>query len=154
MVYILRFFLSLQNAVCFIILTYLVPVLFTFYIQGGLKLKKNNSGAKRLKWMFRAVCGVWESAGLLFWSRPIQAPEEFSTPHPGPVLASFGVVSKPLIAGKTWDTAVRGVVKSFADKDKITCELVYVYIIKHTYIHTGSAKKMYTHFNERKLYVV
>ena len=25
-------FLSLQNAVCFIILTYLVPVLFTFYI--------------------------------------------------------------------------------------------------------------------------
>ena len=38
---------SLQNAVCFIILTYLVPVLFTFYVQGVLKLKKN-SGAKRL----------------------------------------------------------------------------------------------------------
>jgi hypothetical protein len=47
MVYTLRFF-SLQNAVCFIILTYLVPVLFTFYIQGVLKLK-NNSGAKRLR---------------------------------------------------------------------------------------------------------
>ena len=28
---------SLQNAVCFIILTYLVPVLFTFYIQSVLK---------------------------------------------------------------------------------------------------------------------
>ena len=39
MVYTLRFF-PLQNAVCFIILMYLVPVLFTFYIQGVLKLKK------------------------------------------------------------------------------------------------------------------
>ena len=32
-------FFPIQNAVCFIILTYLVPVLFTFYIQGILKLK-------------------------------------------------------------------------------------------------------------------
>jgi len=46
--YILFVFFSLQKAVCFIILTYLVPVLFTCYIQGVLKLKKNNSGAKRL----------------------------------------------------------------------------------------------------------
>ena len=41
-------FFPLQNAVCFIILTYLVSVLFTFCIQCVLKLKKNNSGAKRL----------------------------------------------------------------------------------------------------------
>jgi len=31
-------FLSLQNAVCFIILTYFVPVLFTFYIQSVLNV--------------------------------------------------------------------------------------------------------------------
>ena len=41
-------FFPLQNAVCFINLTYLIPVLFTFYIQCVPKLKKNNSGAKRL----------------------------------------------------------------------------------------------------------
>ena len=40
MLYTLRFF-SLQNAVCFIMLTCLVPVLFTFYILSVLKLKKN-----------------------------------------------------------------------------------------------------------------
>jgi hypothetical protein len=34
------FFFSLQNTVCFIILTYLVPVLLIFYKQGVLKLKK------------------------------------------------------------------------------------------------------------------
>jgi len=34
------FYFPLQNAVCFIILTYLSPVLFEFYIQAVLKLKK------------------------------------------------------------------------------------------------------------------
>ena len=33
-------FFSLKNAVCFIIITYFVPVLFIFYIQSVLKLKK------------------------------------------------------------------------------------------------------------------
>ena len=64
-------FFFLQNAVCFIILTCLVSVLFTFYIQGVLnllytgcaKIKKNNSSAKRLnkirvnfRLQFRVMC--------------------------------------------------------------------------------------------------
>jgi len=57
MLYTLRFF-ALQNAVCFIMLTCLVPVLLTFYIQGVLKLKQNNSGAKRL--ILYCKFSLWE----------------------------------------------------------------------------------------------
>ena len=43
-----------QNAFCFIILTCLIPVLFTFYLQGMLKLKKiyiysTNTGTEYFK---------------------------------------------------------------------------------------------------------
>ena len=70
--------LFFQNAVCFVIVTYLVPVLFTFYIQVVLKLKKNNSGAKKLMKVVSTLRGVLPSVeclSVIFETSSIGRPE-------------------------------------------------------------------------------
>ena len=44
--------------------------------------------------------------------------------------------------------------KYFSYIKKIMSVYTHTYIYSNIYIYTGSAKKMYTHLNERKLYVV
>jgi hypothetical protein len=48
MVYTVHFF-PLQNAVCFIILTYFGSCIIHIFYTGCAKIKKKNSGAKRLR---------------------------------------------------------------------------------------------------------
>ena len=59
-------FFPLQNPVCFIMLTCLIPVLFTFYIQNVLKLKKKIRRQRVKKIFTRPWFAIGNEGGVDF----------------------------------------------------------------------------------------
>ena len=92
------FFFSLQNAVCSIMLTCLVPVLFAFYIQSVLKLKKNNnSGAKGLIPVMRSGVDKVPAGSAVREARGQGAPQTYTIVKF--IVGAFGLYSVVLTAG-------------------------------------------------------